>query len=70
MRERELSFDERARWGECPVCKAPDTEPCRAEVGIQLGTKLDGSQLKTGEGAHLARLQRAPYRVREVPADA
>lgn len=67
-RERDLSFDERSRWGECPVCKAPDGEHCRADVGVQLGHKPDGSRMRDGEGTHLARLQAAPHRVREVPA--
>lgn len=68
MRERDLSFDEQARWGECPVCKAADGEYCIADMGIQLGVRLDGRRMRDGEGAHLARLQKAPYRVREVPA--
>jgi hypothetical protein len=50
--------------GECPVCRAQDEEPCRAEVGIQVGRKPDGSPLMTGEGAHLARLNAAPFRVK------
>lgn len=67
-RVRELSFAERARWGVCPVCSQPDGEPCASEVGVHLSVKADGSRLKTGEGAHAARLMRAPQRVREVPA--
>lgn len=70
---RELTQRERFIWGMCPVCKAVHgepchAEPCHAEVGMQLGAKLDGSRMQTGEGVHLARLQRAPYSVREVPA--
>lgn len=68
-RIRELSFDDRARWGSCPVCQAEDGEYCYAEIGIQLGIKVDGSRMKTGEGAHLARLSAAPNRVHEVKYD-
>lgn len=28
-----------------------------------------GSRMRDGEGAHVGRLQRAPFKVREVPAD-
>jgi hypothetical protein len=66
-RERELTTAERFVWGECPICKAADGEHCRADVGIQLGVKVDGSRMRDGEGAHLARLQRAPFKVREIP---
>ncbi len=62
-RERDLSFDERIRWGICSVCDAPDGEPCRAEVGLNLGMTASGRHLQTGEGAHLARLSAAPVRV-------
>lgn len=68
MRERELTFDDRARWGVCPVCQAADGEWCHALVGFQIGTHTDGSRMLDGEGAHLARLQAAPLRVKEVPA--
>lgn len=67
-RERELSFAERATWGKCPVCEATDGQWCHAEVGLQLGRKVTGQLLQTGEGVHLARLSLAPLRVREVPA--
>lgn len=68
-RERELTLDEQMRWGECPVCEAADGEPCRANVGLQVGVRLDGRRMRDGEGVHLRRLQWAPQRVREVPAD-
>lgn len=64
---REASYDERATWGTCPVCKAEDGEWCHAEIGAQLGARADGQRMQTGEGAHLARLQRAPRRVKMVP---
>lgn len=65
---RETTFEERATWGECPVCHAPDGEWCSAAIGIQLGQRVDGRRMNDGEGAHLARLQRAPMVVRLVPA--
>jgi hypothetical protein len=40
--ERVLTFEERATWGEGPVCHAPDGEHCYPEVGLQLGVKADG----------------------------
>ena len=64
---RELSYEDRATWGECPVCSAPHGEWCHSEIGLQLGVKVGGGRLQTGEGAHLARLQNAPRKVREVP---
>jgi hypothetical protein len=67
VRERELTTAERMVYGECPVCHAPDGEPCFAEVGLQLGRKANGMPMQTGEGAHLGRLQAAPKRIREVP---
>jgi hypothetical protein len=68
MRERELTVAERMVWGVCPICKAADEEPCRADVGLQLGVRADGSRMRDGDGAHLGRLQAAPFRVRLVPA--
>lgn len=68
MRERNLEMRERLTWGECPVCKAPDGEFCRAAVGLQLGVRVDGKRMEDGDGVHLARIQNAPVRVREVPA--
>ena len=65
---RETTYEERATWGICPVCGAGDGEWCHAEIGAQLGVLLDGRRMQTGEGAHLARLQKAPMRVQLVPA--
>jgi hypothetical protein len=65
MRERELSFEDRAKWGECPVCHAKDGEACNGHVGILLGRTVSGEP--PADGAHLGRLQRAPFVVREVP---
>jgi hypothetical protein len=67
--ERELTFDERIRWGECPFCKAPHGTPCHAEMGFQMGVKPDGARMKDGEGVHLARLRTAPVKVRLVPVE-
>lgn len=66
MRERELSFEERATWGECPACHAKDGQPCDPSVGIAVGQNIYGQPPQ--EGAHLGRLQAAPFRVRLVPA--
>lgn len=66
MAERKLTFDERATWGDCPVCKAPDGEPCHPEVGFPIGLNVKGERPK--DGVHLGRLNAAPSRVREVPA--
>lgn len=68
MRERDTTQAERFTWGDCPVCKAADGEHCHADVGLQLGQKVDGSRMKDGEGVHVARLQAAPKRVRLVAA--
>lgn len=65
---RETTWKERATWGECPVCKAQDGEWCVADVGIQFGMSMNGNRMKTGDGAHLVRLQNAPLAVRLVPA--
>ena len=66
--DRETTFEERATWGKCQVCGADHGEWCHAEIGAQLGVRADGQRAKTGEGAHLARLQKAPMRIRMVPA--
>ncbi len=63
---RELTYAERATWGECPVCHAPHGEWCNGEVGIPLGRTLSGNL--PSDGVHLGRLQRAPARVKVVPA--
>lgn len=60
--EREATYAERATWGDCPACKAKHGEWCNQNVGIPLGTNINGEPPK--EGAHLGRLQRAPLRVR------
>lgn len=56
MRVRDLTPEERARWGVCPVCKAPDGEPCKLYAG------RPDPQLP---GAHWGRLERAPLIVKE-----
>jgi hypothetical protein len=65
---RELTTAERFVWGTCPACGAEHGQPCNADVGIQLGQPANGGRMTTGDGAHLSRLQAAPFRVREVPA--
>lgn len=65
MRIRELTFDERARWGKCPVCKAPDGELCNSSIGFAFGCNISGGP--PAQGAHLGRIQRAPHKVQEIP---
>ena len=64
---RQLSVDERMTWGNCPVCSATHGTRCNPDVGIALGRTVSG--LPPTEGTHLARLQRAPFKVQEVPCD-
>ena len=64
---REATYQERATWGDCPVCHAGHGEWCRA-TGIPLGTNINGVAPVQGDGAHLGRLQNAPTRVRLVAA--
>jgi hypothetical protein len=66
-RLRYLTQAERFTWGECPVCHAPDGIHCYAEVGIVPLDADDSRMVTGGEGVHLGRLERAPFRVREVP---
>ncbi len=62
-RERELSFEERILWGRCPVCGAEDGAACDASIGLNL-TMTAGAAPPVG--AHLGRLQNAPFTVIEV----
>ncbi len=55
--ERVLSWEERARWGKCPVCGSPAGESCVALATADAATT----------GAHLIRLSKAPFKVRVVP---
>lgn len=50
---RELTYEERATFGECPVCHAPHGERCDGNQGFSFGGP------KTG-GVHLGRLNNAP----------
>lgn len=61
MIERELSYNERAAYGECPVCHAKHGERCNPNIGNPWGLNAREN------GAHLGRLTNAPMRVREVP---
>lgn len=64
---REATYEERATWGECPVCHRPHGEPCDPDVGLHLGVTASGRPAEGG--AHLARIQAAPRRVALVAAD-
>ena len=66
MNTRELSYDERIRWGECPVCHASHGEYCHPDVGIQMGRHIDGSRIRLGEGVHMRRINAAPTKVTEI----
>jgi hypothetical protein len=66
-RVRELTIEERMVWGVCPVCDAPDGEPCNSNLGLRLGS-ISRRAMERGVGVHNGRLMRAPRRVREVPA--
>lgn len=61
---RDLTYDERATWGECPVCHAKPGEWCSGAYGIGLGRTVYGAL--PNQGVHLGRLQHAPKRVRMV----
>lgn len=60
---REATFEERATWGTCSVCGAKPGEWCWSDVGFRFG------DVKTGQGVHLVRLQRAPKRVKLVACE-
>lgn len=62
---RELTYEERATWGECPVCHVSHGQRCDGNVGIALGRTVNGG-LPT-DGVHMGRLRQAPMKVREVP---
>ncbi len=53
-----LTYEERAKWGKCPVCEAEPGKYCDGEIGWSLGKNIHG---ETPEGgAHLGRLNAAP----------
>lgn len=60
----ELTVEERMAWGECKICGAKHGEKCNGNVGITLGRNVNG---EVGDGAHLMRLNNAPFRVELVP---
>lgn len=49
MKERELLPHERAKWGECPVCRAREGDDCNPQLGVW--------------GVHFGRINRAPKAV-------
>ncbi len=57
----DLTYEERAVWGLCPICKAPNGQACDKSAA-------ESRYLSRG-GAHLARLQWAPQYV-YIAADA
>lgn len=67
-RIRELSFEERARWGECPVCHARDGEACNDAAGDELGMFYPYFY-DVDKRVHFVRVLNAPLEVREVPCE-
>ncbi len=65
---RELTSEERMKWGTCPTCGARNGEYCHADVGMHLGTRAGGGKPQDGDGTHLGRLQRAPMRIKVTAA--
>ena len=59
----ELFYEERAVWGECPVCHAKPGQKCYPTCFF-LGLTVGG--LPPEDGAHLGRLQRAPFKIEIV----
>ena len=64
---RELTYEERATWGKCPVCSAPHGEFCNGHVGLSLGRNVNG-EIPAG-GVHLARIQSAPIKAKLIGVD-
>lgn len=56
--KRELTYDERATFGNCKICGAKHGEWCNGDVGISLGRTVDGKHPEGG--VHLGRIQEAP----------
>ena len=64
MITKELTTEERMTWGECPVCHAKHGENCDPGMGLQLGLGIGPIN---PEGAHLGRLNNAPFKVELRP---
>jgi hypothetical protein len=62
---RDLTFEERATWGTCPVCRRAHGEPCDPDQGFHLGLNARGEIPKGG--AHLARLTAGPRAIQILP---
>lgn len=58
---RTATYDERRKWGRCPVCKAPHGEACADEAPQEW---TPGATWPAG--AHARRLSAAPLNVRVV----
>ena len=63
---RELTYEERATWGECPVCHAKPGEWCKDNVPLSTPVENGVRPELYQFSVHLGRLQRAPKRVRMV----
>jgi len=53
-KSEELTYDERATWGTCPICNATPGQWCDGEIGLRFGGQIPH------HGVHIARLQAAP----------
>ncbi len=68
MNVRELKFEERAKWGTCPVCGAEHGQSCDRSIGnpsVAVDDSIIGPRAGLLTGAHYGRLSRAPYSVIE-----
>lgn len=63
VNRRSLTYEERAVWGICPICREAPGVPCDKDFGIGVFNPL-GMRLSQG-GAHMARLEAAPTEIQE-----
>jgi hypothetical protein len=56
---KQLTYEERATWGTCPVCEAQHGKQCEAAPADIDYFQFDGAF--SGFGAHAARLYNAPH---------
>lgn len=66
--EKKLCWDEKAAWGKCPVCSAPHGNYCFENVLGEWVAQPSKNGTKS-KRVHLGRLEKAPNKVKIVPAD-